>query len=260
MMDDKEFDQLMRRLAVREKPPRQARGSCRRLARCRMRPRPAGARYGGLSPRWRRRCWSASRRLRRSWGFCPFGRRTRTACFITANAFSRNFTLRPLSVTDASALRLTEVSALDAAWIEGRLTLSLRIAARNGQPLAVGRLEEDGVRLSGGQAENGSAHPSAPVLLEDGFACYTRPDDADGWPDGGMSVACLPDGGGVTLALQLPPDFLTASDLSALADGDAIPLRLEWTVYDPLQGRAIMESALLAAPVPTGAEKEEMNP
>lgn len=42
--------------------------------------------------------------------------------------------------------------------------------------------------------------------------------------------------------------------------GDAISLRLEWTVYDPTQARVAIESALLAAPAPTEAEKEEMDP
>ena len=112
------------------------------------------------------------------------------------------------------------------------------------------------MRLSGGE----SAHGAAPVLLEDGFACYTRPNDVDGWPEDGMSVACQPDGDGVMLSLQLPPDFLTVSDLPALTSGDALPLRLEWTVYDPLRDCTAMESALLAAPAPTEAEKEEMDP
>lgn len=260
MMDDKEFDQLMRRLAAREKPPEAGVRLAQVLAS--LTDVTAPRRHAGrrLVPALAAGLLICATAVAAQLGLLSFWETNPYNLFHNRERVQPQLRLRPLSVTDASDLRLTEVSALDAAWIEGRLTLSLRIAARNGQPLAVGRLEEDGVRLSGGQAENGSAHPSAPVLLEDGFACYTRPDDADGWPDGGMSVACLPDGGGVTLALQLPPDFLTASDLSALADGDAIPLRLEWTVYDPLQGRAIMESALLAAPVPTGAEKEEMNP
>lgn len=42
--------------------------------------------------------------------------------------------------------------------------------------------------------------------------------------------------------------------------GDAISLRLEWTVYDPTQARVAIESALLTAPAPTEAEKEEMDP
>lgn len=260
MMDDKEFDQLMRRLAVREKPPEAGARLVQALASLPDAPAPRRRAIRRLVPALAAALLVCVTAVAAQLGLLSFWETNPYRLFHNRERVQPELHLRPLSVTDASALRLTEVSALDAAWIEGRLTLSLRIAARNGQPLAVGRLEEDCVRLSGGQAENGSAHPSAPVLLEDGFACYTRPDDADGWPDGGMSVACLPDGGCVTLALQLPPDFLTASDLSALADGDAIPLRLEWTVYDPLQGRAIMESALLAAPVPTGAEKEEMNP
>ena len=162
--------------------------------------------------------------------------------------------VRSLDVTDASGLRLTEVSALDAAWIEGRLTLALRVAAKDGQPLTVGLTEEDGILLPDGQDASG------PVLLEDGFACYTRSGGVDGWPDTGLSVACQPDGDGVLLALQLPADFITASDLPVLTDGDAISLRLEWTVYDPTQARVAIESVLLAVPAPTEAEKEEMDP
>lgn len=257
MMDDKEFDQLMRRLSVREKPPEAGARLVQALASLPDAPAPRRRAIRRLVPALAAALLACATAVAAQLGLLSFWETNPYRLFHNRERVQPELHLRPLSVTDASALRLTEVSALDAAWIEGRLTLSLRIAARNGQPLAVGRLEEDGVRLADGQGVEEAV--SAPVLLEDGFACYTRPDDA-GWPDGGMSVACLPDGGCVTLALQLPPDFLTASDLSALADGDAIPLRLEWTVYDPLQGRAIMESALLAAPVPTGAEKEEMNP
>lgn len=260
MMDDKEFDQLMRRLAVREKPPEAGARLVQALASLPDAPAPRRRAIRRLVPALAAALLVCVTAVAAQLGLLSFWETNPYNLFHNRERVQPQLRLRPLSVTDASDLRLTEVSALDAAWIEGRLTLSLRIAAQDGQKLSVGWLEEDGVRLSGGQDAHESAHPSAPVLLEDGFACYTRPDDADGWPDGGMSVACLPDGGCVTLALQLPPDFLTASDLSALADGDAIPLRLEWTVYDPLQGRAIMESALLAAPVPTGAEKEEMNP
>lgn len=258
MMDDKEFDQLMRRLAVREKPPEAGARLVQALASLPDAPAPRRRAIRRLVPALAAALLVCVTAVAAQLGLLSFWETNPYRLFHNRERVQPELHLRPLSVTDASALRLTEVSALDAAWIEGRLTLSLRIAARNGQPLAVGRLEEDGVRLADGQGVEEAV--SAPVLLEDGFACYTRPGGGDGWPDDGMSVACLPDGGGVTLALQLPPDFLTASDLSALADGDAIPLRLEWTVYDPLQGRAIMESALLAAPVPTGAEKEEMNP
>lgn len=258
MMDDKEFDQRMRRLAVREKPPEAGARLVQALASLPDAPAPRRRAIRRLVPALAAALLVCATAVAAQLGLLSFWETNPYRLFHNRERVQPELHLRPLSVTDASALQLTEVSALDAAWIEGRLTLSLRIAARNGQPLAVGRLEEDGVRLADGQGVEEAV--SAPVLLEDGFACYTRPGGGDGWPDGGMSVACLPDGGCVTLALQLPPDFLTASDLSALADGDAIPLRLEWTVYDPLQGRAIMESALLAAPVPTGAEKEEMNP
>ena len=258
MMDDKEFDQRMRRLAVREKPPEAGARLVQALASLPDAPAPRRRAIRRLVPALAAALLVCATAVAAQLGLLSFWETNPYRLFHNRERVQPELHLRPLSVTDASALQLTEVSALDAAWIEGRLTLSLRIAARNGQPLAVGRLEEDGVRLADGQGVEEAV--SAPVLLEDGFACYTRPGGGDGWPDGGMSVACLPDGGCVTLALQLPPDFLTASDLSALADGDAITLRLEWTVYDPLQGRAIMESALLAAPVPTGAEKEEMNP
>ncbi len=96
------------------------------------------------------------------------------------------------------------------------------------------------------------------MLLEDGFACHTRSGGVDGWPDTGLSVACQPDGDGVLLALQLPADFITASDLPVLTDGDAISLRLEWTVYDPTQARVAIKACCSTAPDPTEAEKEEM--
>ena len=254
-MDDRAFDRAMRTLAAREAPPEAGARLAQTLATLpdappprRMERRLVPALVAALMI-----CFTA---VAAQLGLLSFWETNPYNLFHNRERVQPQLRLRPLSVTDASGLRLTEVSALDAAWIEGRLTLSLRLTAKGGQPLAVGLLEEDGVRLSGGEAAQGAA----PVLLEDGFACYTRPDDADGWPEDGMSVACQPEGDGVMLSLQLPPDFLTVSDLPALTDGDTLSLRLEWTVYDPLRDCTAMESALLAAPAPTEAEKEEMDP
>ena len=108
--------------------------------------------------------------------------------------------------------------------------------------------------------EAGQEGASGPVLLMDGFACYTHPEGMDGWPDGGARIACEPDGDGLLLLMQLSPDFITRSDLPALTEEGAIALRLEMTVWDATRKSAGLESALLAAPAPTDDEKEEMDP
>ena len=104
-------------------------------------------------------------------------------------------------------------------------------------------------------------HP-ARCFWRNGSACYTRSGGVDGCaaipacclsPVSRMGMACC-------WPCSLPADFITASDLPVLTDGDAISLRLEWTVYDPTQARVAIESALLTAPAPTEAEKEEMDP
>lgn len=256
MMDDKEFDQLMRRLAVREKPPEAGARLVQALASLPDAPAPRRRAIRRLVPALAAALLVCVTAVAAQLGLLSFWETNPYRLFHNRERVQPELHLRPLSVTDASALRLTEVSALDAAWIEGRLTLSLRIAAQDGQKLSVGWLEEDGVRLADGQGVEEAV--SAPVLLEDGFACYTRPGGGDGWPDDGLSVTWQAEDDGVMLAIQLPPDFIAASDLSALTDGDVIPLRLEWAVYDPVQACASLESALLAAPVPT--EKEEMDP
>ena len=258
MMDDKGFDQAMRRLAVREKPPEADVRLAQLLAS--LTDAPAPRRHAGrrLVPALAAGLLICATAVAAQLGLLSFWETNPYNLFHNRERVQPQLRLRPLSVTDASGLRLTQVSALDAAWIEGRLTLSLRIAAQDGQKLAVGRLEEDGVRLADGQGVEEAV--SAPVLLEDGFACYTLPGGGDGWSDDGLSVTWQVEEDGVTLAIQLPPDFITASDLPALTDGDVIPLRLEWAIYDPVQACASLESALLAAPVPDESEQEAMDP
>lgn len=259
-MDDRAFDQAMRTLAARERPPEADARLAQVLSSLPDAPMPRPRMWRRLAPLLAALLLVCATALAARLGLLSFWETNPYRLFHNRERVMPELSVRPLRVTDASSLRLTQVSATDAAWIEGRLTLSLRIAARDGQPLAVGFPEEDGVCLSGAQDVQEAAPPSATVLLQDGFACYTRPDGADGWPDDGMSVTCRLDGDGVLLALQLPPDFITASDLPALTDGDVIPLRLEWTVYDSSRACTTIESALLAAPAPTQAEKEEMDP
>lgn len=259
-MDDRIFDRAMRALATREKPPEAGARLAQVLSSLPDAPAPRRRAGRRLVPALAAALLVCATAVAAQLGLLSFWETNPHNLFHNRERVLPELNVRLLRVTDASALQLTEVSALDAAWIEGRLTLSLRLTAKCGQPLAVGLPEESGVRLSGEENARRGAPESTPVLLEDGFACYTRPGGKDGWPNGGLSVACQPDGNGVLLALQLPPDFITASDLPALVDGDAIPLRLEWTVYDPDLDYAEIESALLAAPAPTGAEKEEMNP
>lgn len=253
-MDDRAFDRAMRMLAARERPPEAGTRLAQVLSSLPDAPAPRRRMGRRLVPALAAALLICATAIAAQLGLLSFWETNPYRLFHNRERVRPTLSVRSLDVTDASGLRLTEVSALDAAWIEGRLTLALRVAARDGQPLTVGLTEEDGILLPDGQDASG------PVLLEDGFACYTRSGGVDGWPDTGLSVACQPDGDGVLLALQLPADFITASDLPVLTDGDAISLRLEWTVYDPTQARVAIESVLLAAPAPTEAEKEEMDP
>lgn len=253
-MDDRAFDRAMRMLAARERPPEAGARLAQVLSSLPDAPAPRRRMGRRLVPALAAALLICATAIAAQLGLLSFWETNPHRLFHNRERIRPALSVRSLDVTDASGLRLTKVSALDAAWIEGRLTLALRVAAKDGQPLTVGLTEEDGILLPDGQDASG------PVLLEDGFACYTRSGGVDGWPDTGLSVACQPDGDGVLLALQLPADFITASDLPVLTDGDAISLRLEWTVYDPTQARVAIESALLAAPAPTEAEKEEMDP
>ena len=233
-MDDRAFDRAMRMLAARERPPEAGTRLAQVLSSLPDAPAPRRRMGRRLVPALAAALLICATAIAAQLGLLSFWETNPYRLFHNRERVRPALSVRSLDVTDASGLRLTEVSALDAAWIEGRLTLALRVAARD--------------------------DASGPVLLEDGFACYTRSGGVDGWPDTGLSVACQPDGDGVLLALQLPADFITASDLPVLTDGDAISLRLEWTVYDPTQARVAIESALLTAPAPTEAEKEEMDP
>lgn len=253
-MDDRAFDRAMRMLAARERPPEAGARLAQVLSSLPDAPAPRRRMGRRLVPALAAALLICATAIAAQLGLLSFWETNPYRLFHNRERVRPALSVRSLDVTDASGLRLTEVSALDAAWIEGRLTLALRVAAKDGRPLTVGLTEEDGILLPDGQDASG------PVLLEDGFACYTRSGGVDGWPDTGLSVACQPDGDGVLLALQLPADFITASDLPVLTDGDAISLRLEWTVYDPTQARVAIESVLLAAPAPTEAEKEEMDP
>ena len=239
-MDDRAFDRAMRMLAARERPPEAGARLAQVLSSLPDAPAPRRRMGRRLVPALAAALLICATAIAAQLGLLSFWETNPYRLFHNRERVRPTLSVRPLDVTDASGLRLTEVSALDAAWIEGRLTLALT--------------EEDGILLPDGQDASG------PVLLEDGFACYTRSGGVDGWPDTGLSVACQSDGDGVLLALQLPADFITASDLPVLTDGDAISLRLEWTVYDPTQARVAIESALLTAPAPTEAEKEEMDP
>lgn len=257
MMDDRTFDRAMRDMAAREALPEAAGRLSQVLSS--LPDAPAARRSMGrrLIPALAAALLICATAVAAQMGLFTFWDVNPYNLFHNRQRVAPEIDARPLRLTDASGLRLVELSALDAAWIEGRLTLTVRLTAQNGQPLSTGLVDEDGMHVEPGGKVNGA---SGPVLLMDGFACYTRPEGVDGWPDSGAYIACEPEGEGMLLLMQLSPDFITRSDLPVLTEAGVISLRLEMAVWDASQQAVCMESALLAAPAPTDAEKEEMNP
>ncbi|MDD3411372.1 MAG: hypothetical protein PHY12_11260 [Eubacteriales bacterium] len=165
--------------------------------------------------------------------------------------------LSPFVVTDASGLQRLRLEPLDSAWIEGRLTLTVRLSAD--AALAAGEREGDGVRLCAPVGEEAQWAPLAEVgllLYPEDTACAV-----DGWTAWAEHAECSMADDGVTLALQFPPDFVTASDLPALLDAQGrLPLRLELNVYDPAADAFAVESVRIAVAAPTEEERMEMDP
>lgn len=173
---------------------------------------------------------------------------------------------QPLMVLDDAGLTGLRAAPIDSAWIEGRLTLTVRLSSGDARPLRAALLTQEGDRLFAEVYERDDQPPETCelpcdglLLLVENIALYARRDGQD-------ALSCAPEyltwetqEDGVLLAVQCPPDFILASELDALTDEDGrIPLRLETYVRDGMKDRA--ESLLLSVAAPTEEEKEEMNP
>lgn len=173
---------------------------------------------------------------------------------------------RPLTVLDTTGLTGLSVTPIDAAWIEGRLTLTVRLSSVDARPLRAALLTQEGDRLFAEVCERDDQPPEicslpcdALLLLVENLALYTQRDGQDALSGAPEYVTWETQADGILLAMQLPPDFILASELDALTGEDGcLPLRLEAYVRDGVEDRA--ESLLLCAAAPTEEEKEEMNP
>lgn len=174
---------------------------------------------------------------------------------------AESLSAQPLAALDSSGLAHLSVTPIDSAWIEGRLTMTLRVSPADSLPLHAAALT---------QTENGTAAelfdradqqiremPIEGLLLLCEDTTLYRGADA---------LACGPQltwetqEDGILLALQCPADFILASEVEALTEEGRIPLRLELYVCDGTTGEMHAESLLLSAAAPTESEKEEMDP
>lgn len=167
-MDDRAFDRAMRMLAARERPPEAGARLAQVLSSLPDAPAPRRRMGRRLVPALAAALLICATAIAAQLGLLSFWETNPYRLFHNRERVRPTLSVRPLDVTDASGLRLTEVSALDAAWIEGRLTLALRVAAKDGQPLTVGLTEEDGILLPDGQDASGrcfwrTASPAIPV-------------------------------------------------------------------------------------------------
>lgn len=181
---------------------------------------------------------------------------------------TENARLEPLTLLDDGGLSCLRVSPVDSAWIDGRLTLSLLVSSADADvPLLAGELNGDGTA----NLYPDTAQP--PTLLEDAqsarillcydVSLYTLPSDEDGWPGDGWPgyatyVETSPQDGGTLLAIECNADFVSASELEALARDGRFPFRLELAVSD--RGALRVEDVTLSAALPTEIEKEDLNP
>ena len=171
--------------------------------------------------------------------------------------------LSPLTLLDDGGLSLLRVEPVDSAWIDGRLTLSVLVSPADAQePLLAGELNGDGTAsLYPDTAQPPTAledAQSARILLIDNVALYTAPEADDGWPGYPSQIETSQQDAGTLLAMQLEPDFVSASELVTLTQDGRFPFRLELVVSE--HGALRFESVTLAAALPDENEKEVMNP
>lgn len=170
-----------------------------------------------------------------------------------------------LEIADASGLISLNVAALDSAWIEGRLTLTVRLTpTKLGETLYAGERNAEGTvnvyRHMEQPSEKLTLPEGAALLLYEDVTCYTLPEGAEGWMGRAERVACEADNDGLLLAIQLRPDFITAADLSGLTnESGRIPLRLELPVYTANMDDTALESVILSVCEPTETEREAMD-
>lgn len=174
---------------------------------------------------------------------------------------------QPLTILDSSNLARLSVTPIDSAWIEGRLTMTLRVSTADSLPLYAADLSRAESGMVAALYDREDQPPQirkmpceALLLLYENAALYTRPNGTD-------ALQCAPQltwetqEDGILLALQCPADFILASEVDGLTDADGrIPLRLELHLCDGTTGEMHAESLLLSAAAPTESEKEEMDP
>ena len=171
--------------------------------------------------------------------------------------------LSPLTLLDDSGLSLLRVEPIDSAWIDGRLTLSVLVSSADADvPLLVGELDgDDTANLYPDTAQPPTFlqdAQSALILLFDNSTLYTLSESGDGWPGYPSQFETSSQDAGTLLAIQLDPDFVSASELESLAQDGRFPFRLELYVSD--HGALRAETATLSAALPDESEKEVMNP
>lgn len=171
--------------------------------------------------------------------------------------------LSPLTLLDESELSLLRVSPIDSAWIDGRLTLSVLVASADADvPLLAGELNGDGTaNLYADTAQPPTLledAQSARILHFDDISLYTLPGEGDGWSGYATQTETSPQDGGTLLAIECNPDFVSASELDALAEDGRFPLRLELYVSD--RGTLRAQAVTLSAALPDENEKEMMVP
>ena len=176
---------------------------------------------------------------------------------------------KTMRVADASGLRLISVEAVDSAFVDGRLTLSVRVtSADESRPIFWG-YDEDGLYKvqQGGDAgthepyERLNALPEGALLLEDmdsGWPYVLYPDGTRRRsPE--LSNMVVVQEGGLLMAIQAGATFITQDDLTQLVDADGrIPIELS---FDILNGEEyVYETVIVSVAAPTDEEKEAMDP
>ena len=175
---------------------------------------------------------------------------------------------KAMEVVDDSDLHLIRVEAIDSAFIDGRLTLSVRVTAADvGRPVYWG-YEEDGiysVQLGDDAADMPRAHldalPVGAMLVEDNSSGWPSVVNPDGTrrrsPELGTMVDVQQDG--LVMAIQAGATFITQSDLPGLVDASGrIPIALSFDILDG--GEYAYETVVVSIAAPTDKEKEAMDP
>ena len=174
-----------------------------------------------------------------------------------------------MRVVDATGLQRIRVEAIDSAFIDGRLTLSVRVTSAEKSRQLFWGYDEDGIykvqRDDDAAAyepyERLDALPEGALLLEDmdsGWPYVLYPDGTSRRsPELANMVDVQKDG--LMMAIQAGATFITQSDLTELVDADGrIPVALSFDILDGEE--YVYETVVVSIAAPTDAEKEAMDP